>query len=67
MGKAACLYTLCGIPMSIGAQMIAHGQVRGSGVMAPELAFEPSAVFTELAERGIIIHKKIEYTAAYGA
>lgn len=61
-------YTRCvGIPMSIGAQMIAHGQVRGSGVMAPELAFEPLAVFTELAERGIIIHKKIEYTAAYGA
>jgi saccharopine dehydrogenase-like NADP-dependent oxidoreductase len=61
-------YTRCvGIPMSIGAQMIAHGQVRGSGVMAPELAFEPSAVFTELAERGIIIHKKIEYTVAYGA
>lgn len=61
-------YTRCvGIPMSIGAQMIAHGQVRGSGVMAPELAFEPAAVFTELAERGIIIHKKIEYTAAYGA
>lgn len=60
-------YTRCvGIPMSIGAQMIAHGQVHGSGVMAPELAFEPSAVFTELAERGIIIHKKIEYTAAYG-
>jgi saccharopine dehydrogenase-like NADP-dependent oxidoreductase len=61
-------YTRCvGIPMSIGAQMIAHGQVRGSGVMAPELAFEPSAVFTELAERGIIIHKKIEDTSAYGA
>ncbi len=61
-------YTRCvGIPMSIGAQMIAHGQFRGSGVVAPELAFEPSAVFTELAERGIIIHKKIEDIAAYGA
>ncbi len=61
-------YTRCvGIPMSIGAQMIAQGQVRGSGVMAPELAFKPAAVFTELAERGIIIHKKIEYTAANGA
>ena len=54
-------YTRCvGIPMSIGAQMIAHGQFRGSGVVAPELAFEPTAVFTELAERGIIVHKKIE-------
>ena len=56
-------YTRCvGIPMSIGAQMIALGQFRGSGVVAPELAFEPSAVFTELAKRGIIIHKKIEDT-----
>lgn len=54
-------YTRCvGIPMSIGAQMIAGGQVRGSGVVAPELALEPSAVFAELAKRGILIHEKIE-------
>jgi len=54
-------YTRCvGIPMSIGAQMIAHGKFHGTGVVAPELAFEPSEVFKELAERGIIIHKKIE-------
>jgi len=59
-------YTRCvGIPMSIGAQMIANGQVRGSGVIAPELAFEPSAVFTELARRGILIHKKVEYADAH--
>ena len=61
-------YTRCvAIPMSIGAQMIAHGQVRGSGVMAAEPVFEQLAVFPELAERGIIIHKKIEDIAAYGA
>jgi len=29
-------------------------------VVAPELAFEPSTVFTELARRGIIIHIKVE-------
>ncbi len=46
--------------MSIGAQMIAHGQFQGSGVVAPELDFEPSTVFTELARRGIIIHIKVE-------
>jgi hypothetical protein len=46
--------------MSIGAQMIAHGKFHGTGVVAPELAFESSVVFKELAERGIIIHKKIE-------
>ena len=54
-------YTRCvGIPMSIGAQMIASGQIHGSGVVAPELALEPSAVFKELARRGILIHEKIE-------
>ena len=61
-------YTRCvGIPMSIGAQMIAHAQVRGTGVVASELAFEPSAVFKELARRDIIIHEKVEYTDSYGA
>ncbi len=60
-------YTRCvGIPMSIGAQMIAHGQAHGTGVVPPELAFEPSAVFAELAKRGIIVHEKTECTASYG-
>jgi len=54
-------YTRCvGIPMSIGAQMIESSRIHGSGVIAPELAFEPSAVFTELARRDIKIHEKIE-------
>ncbi|OQY02949.1 MAG: saccharopine dehydrogenase [Desulfobacteraceae bacterium 4572_123] len=54
-------YTRCvGIPMSIGAQMIESGRIHGTGVIAPELAFDPSAVFTELARRDIKIHEKIE-------
>ncbi len=58
-------YTRCvGIPMSIGAQMIANGKFHGTGVVAPELAFKPSGVFTELAKRGIIIHEKIEDAAS---
>lgn len=61
-------YTRCvGIPMSIGAQMIAHGRARGSGVVPPELAFEPSAVFAALAVRGIIVHEKVEYSASFEA
>ncbi len=53
-------YTRCvGIPMSIGAQMIAHGQVHGKGVVAPEMAFEPGAVFRELEKRQINIHEEI--------
>ncbi len=53
-------YTRCvGIPMSIGAQMIAHGQVHGKGVVAPEMAFEPAAVFRELEKRQIKVHEEI--------
>jgi saccharopine dehydrogenase-like NADP-dependent oxidoreductase len=60
-------YTRCvGIPMGIGAQMIAHGQAHGTGVVPPELAFEPSAVFAALARRGIMVHEKVEYTTRYG-
>ncbi|MCF8106254.1 MAG: saccharopine dehydrogenase NADP-binding domain-containing protein [Desulfohalobiaceae bacterium] len=49
-----------GIPMSIGVQMISKGQVKGSGVMAPELAFDPGLVFQELAKRHIRIHDAIK-------
>lgn len=53
-------YTRCvGIPMSIGAQMISKGQVNGTGVIAPELAFVPDEMFTELEKRGIIVHKQL--------
>ncbi len=48
-----------GIPMSIGAQMIAKGQVKGSGVLAPELAFDPESVFHELAGRQIMIQEHL--------
>lgn len=60
-------YTRCvGIPMGIGAQMIARGQARGSGVVAPERAFDPAAVFAELARRAIIVHETVECTARLG-
>lgn len=53
-------YTRCvGIPMSIGAQLIAHGRVHGKGVVAPEMAFEPADVFRELKKRKIDVHEKI--------
>jgi saccharopine dehydrogenase-like NADP-dependent oxidoreductase len=53
-------YTRCvGIPMSIGAQLIAAGQVRGSGVVPPELAFDAETVFAELARREIQIHHEV--------
>jgi len=48
-----------GIPLSIGAQMITKGLVQKSGVLAPELAFDPEAVFQELAGRQILIQEQV--------
>lgn len=53
-------YTRCvGIPMAIGAQMIASGRVKAKGVVIPELAFDSKEVFKELERRQIFIHEKI--------
>ena len=49
-----------GIPMSIGAQMLAKGLVKKTGVITPEEAFEPKAVIEELRKRRILVHEKIE-------
>jgi saccharopine dehydrogenase-like NADP-dependent oxidoreductase len=50
-------YTRCvGIPLSIGAQLIAAGKARGMGTVAPELAFDAGEVFAELKKRQIVVH-----------
>jgi saccharopine dehydrogenase-like NADP-dependent oxidoreductase len=52
-------YTRCvGIPLGIGAQLIATGQAQGPGVVPPELAFDPADVFEMLAKRQIFVHQK---------
>ena len=48
-----------GIPMSIAAQLILDGQVADTGVIAPELAFDPELVFSELEKRQITVNVKI--------
>jgi saccharopine dehydrogenase-like NADP-dependent oxidoreductase len=48
------------IPMSIGAQMLAKGLVGKTGVITPEEAFDPEAVFAEMQRRGIAVHDKVE-------
>ena len=58
-GKAA-YYKNIGIPLSIGAQMIARGEVSGTGVLPPETTLDPKIFITELAKRRIEIHEKIE-------
>ncbi len=51
---------MTGIPVSIGAQLLAHGEGRGTGVLAPEAAFEPTRFIAELARRGIRVEERIE-------
>jgi lysine 6-dehydrogenase len=53
-------YTRCvGIPMSIGAQLIARGKAKAVGAVPPELAFDPVEVFEELLKRQIYVHEQV--------
>jgi saccharopine dehydrogenase-like NADP-dependent oxidoreductase len=58
-GKAA-YYKNIAIPLSIGAQMIARGDVKASGVLPPETVIKPDIFFSELEKRGITIEHKVE-------
>jgi saccharopine dehydrogenase-like NADP-dependent oxidoreductase len=58
-GKAA-YYKNIAIPLSIGAQMIARGDIEARGVLPPESVIDPEIFFAELEKRGIIIKQKIE-------
>jgi saccharopine dehydrogenase-like NADP-dependent oxidoreductase len=51
-----------GIPMAIGATLIANGQPDTAGVIMPEFAFDPHDVFEQLALRKIDVHEKIRLT-----
>ncbi len=64
-GKAA-YYKNIAIPLSIGVQMIARGEVKVRGVVPPELAIDPELFFTELARRRIEIHEKVEELQVLG-
>ena len=58
-GKAA-YYKNIAIPLSIGAQMIARGEIEARGVLPPESVIDPAIFFSELEKRGIIIKQKME-------
>lgn len=49
-----------GIPMAVGALLMARGRAKGAGVRIPEAVFDPGDVFNELKKRDIHIHEKIE-------
>jgi saccharopine dehydrogenase-like NADP-dependent oxidoreductase len=61
-GGESAYFKNVGIPLSIGAQMIARGQVERHGVVPPELAFAARPFFRELARRGIRVHEEIVET-----
>jgi saccharopine dehydrogenase-like NADP-dependent oxidoreductase len=58
-GKAA-YYRNIAIPLSIGVQMIARGDVTGRGILPPETAIDPGIFFSELGRRRIEIHQLVE-------
>jgi len=53
-----------GIPLSIGAQLLAQGAVKQTGILTPEEAFAPKTVFEELARRRLFIHEKVAVTSS---
>ena len=56
----AAYYKNIAIPLSIGAQMIARGDIEAKGVLPPESVINPGVFFAELEKRGIKIEQKIE-------
>lgn len=58
-GGESAYFKNVGIPLSIGAQLIARGQVTGKGVLPPERALPTAPFFAELARRGIEVEEEI--------
>ena len=59
-GGRAAYYKNIAIPLSIGAQMIARGEIEARGVLPPETVIKPELFFAELEKRGITIEQKVE-------
>lgn len=59
-GGEAAYYKNVGIPLSIGSQLIAGGQVESHGVLPPELALPVDPFFDQLERRGITVEETIE-------
>jgi len=54
--------TTTGIPLSIGAQMLARGEIKAKGVFAPEGCVNPKAFLDRLKRRGFEIYETVEKT-----
>jgi lysine 6-dehydrogenase len=58
-GDHAAYFKNVGIPLSIAAQLVAHGQITGTGILPPEQALPTEPFFIELARRGIEVEEVI--------
>lgn len=58
-GGSSAYFKNVGIPLSIGAQMIAAGEGLEQGVVSAELALPTERFFEELARRGITVEETI--------
>ncbi len=58
-GGQAAYYKNIAIPLSIGAQMIAQGEVPVRGVVPPETAYDSGRFFEELTKRGIVVKQEV--------
>jgi len=54
-GGSSAYFKNVGIPLSIGAQLIAEGAVEARGVVPPEIALPFERFIAELKRRGIVI------------
>jgi hypothetical protein len=54
-GAAAHMPELTGLPLAIGALMLARGEVQMPGVVAPEACIAPEPFLAELERRGVAI------------
>jgi lysine 6-dehydrogenase len=61
-GVSALAY-LTGVPLSIVSQMLAKGDIERKGVLPPETAIKPKALFAELSKRGINVSETIQRTS----
>jgi lysine 6-dehydrogenase len=58
-GGEAAYFKNVGIPLAIGAELIATGQVSARGVLPPEISLPVAPFFEALAKRGITVHETI--------
>lgn len=59
-GDESAYYKNVGLPLAIGAQMIADGRVVATGVLPPEISLPVDEFLDELAKRGITYTEEIE-------